>query len=166
MSIRMWPPTFTNGLQNSINGNDIPNAEGSNLNKAQALLDTEDGLLGGGPTANQGAGGGGINGGAPNGASSPGGGTGPGGSGGLEGGQGTPGGRTTMGTCGKSTEPPAPDPQDPYNRGASKDQMNSGGNAGSNGQYGANMPGDTNQTCNGLLKLFYMLLGCPDCPKP
>lgn len=62
--MRLWPPTFMNGLQNSFNGTDIPETEGSNANKANALQDTLGGVLGGGPSADQGASGGGISGGA------------------------------------------------------------------------------------------------------
>ncbi|MBX3172491.1 MAG: hypothetical protein KF760_34125 [Candidatus Eremiobacteraeota bacterium] len=167
--MRLWPPTFTNGIHNSLHGNEIPHAEGANLNKALALLETEGGLLGGGPSADQGAGGGGVSGGGGNGARAPGpapsggGGAGPGSSGGVDGGAGTPGGRSTTGTCGKTTDPPAPDPEDPLNRGVSGDRLNLGGNGGTNIHYSGTMPAELNQTCNGTGKGTDAQKGCPPC---
>lgn len=165
--MRLWPPTFMNGLQNSINGVDIPETEGSNANKAQALQDTLSGLLGGGASADQGASGGGTTGGSAGGGRAPGpgpsggGGAGPGGSGGSDGGQGTPGGRSQMETCGKDTAPPAPDRDDHKDRAKSKDHVDSGTNGGGNGTITGTMPASQNNPCDGNGPKDHK--GCPPC---
>lgn len=169
--MRLWPPTMTNGdLSNSMNGNDVPNTEGSNMNVAQALQDTMSGLLGGGPSADQGGSGGGMSGGAGSSSQAPGpgpnggGGAGGGSSGGADGGQGTPGGRTTRGACGKHTTTPAPDRDDGLLRAPIVDWISFGGNAGDNSTHTTTMPATDNSTCEGGHdKDVPALLGCPPC---
>lgn len=165
--MRLCPPNYMNGLQNSFNGNEIPATQGSNANLAQALQDCLGGVLGGGASAGQGASGGGTTGGSGSGARAPGpgpnggGGAGGGASGGADGGQGTPGGRSQPGSCGVDTDPPAPDRDDNKNRSNSRDHLNGGTNGGNNGAETGNMPGDENNPCTGGGDKD--VKGCPPC---
>ena len=155
--MRLWPPPFgTGNILNAFDGVDNPNTVGSNLNIANALQGAVGGVLGGGPTADQGGSGGGMTGGAGNNARAPGpgpnggGGAGPnGGSGGSDGGAAPTGGRTTRDACGKSTPPPSADGDDGLNRSPSPNTINNGGNAGSNATDTTPMPGVAQNPCLG-----------------
>jgi len=151
---------------------DIPNTVGANLNMATALVDSVGGLLGGGPTVDQGASGGGISGGAGCGARAPGpapnggGGAGPGGSSGnADGGAGAVGGCFTPDTCETTSTPPASDPDDVHNRGASSNSQSTGGSSGSNGAVPYPMPASYYNTCQGGSGEVQNPLGCPDCEE-
>ena len=171
--MRLWPPPFgTGNIFNSFDGVDIPNTVGANLNMANALVDTVGGLLGGGPTVDQGASAVGISGGAGCGARAPGpapnggGGAGPSGSsGGSDGGAGAVGGGFTPDTCEKTTDPPAPDPDDAHNRGRNSNSQSAGGNSGGNGTTSSPMPGGFYNTCQGGEGGAGNQLNCPDCEE-
>lgn len=171
--MRLWPPPFgTGNILNSFFGVENPNTVGSNLNMATALQGAVGGVLGGGPTADQGGSGGGMTGGAGDNARAPGpgpnggGGAGPnGGSGGSDGGAAPTGGRTIIDTCGKSTPPPTPDPHDSLNRSPSPNTINNGGNGGSNATETSPMPGGYQNSCNGGSGSLPVPLGCPPCEE-
>lgn len=169
--MRLWPPPFgTGNIFNSFDGVDIPNTVGANLNMANALVDSVGGLLGGGPTVDQGASAGGISGGAGSGARAPGpapnggGGAGASGSsGGSDGGAGPVGGGFTPETCEKITDTPPSDPDDVHNRGAGSNSQSAGGNSGGNGALPYPMPAGFHNTCQGGSGNVPNPLGCDDC---
>lgn len=171
--MRLWPPPFgTGNILNSFDGVDIPNTVGSNLNRATALQDAVGGVLGGGPTADQGGSGGGMTGGAGDNARAPGpgpnggGGSGPnGGSGGSDGGAAPTGGRTTIDACGKKTTTPAPDADDGLNRSPSPDTINNGGNGGNNATLTFPMPAEKLNSCTGGTGTLPAPKGCPTCEE-